>query len=81
MRDDVDNGHGGIAKEKKLVDAGDDHGPCQAEHPSAERHHGYGRIIGVGDRSADFGVWGIVVEFTALVRVEIRIVEIGRVRL
>ena len=50
----------GIAEEEELVEAGDEHGPADANEPCPESVNGNGGVIGICDGSSDFRVWGVV---------------------
>ena len=72
------NGYVGVSKQEKLVDASHEDREGQTEHPSAECHGWYRRIVGVGYCRMDFWIWRIVIELDSLVCVEVGIVKICR---
>jgi hypothetical protein len=66
----------GVSEEEKLVRAGNDDGPKEAEDPSTERRGGYRGIVRVGYRGSDFGVRRFVFESDGR-RVKVGVVDEG----
>jgi hypothetical protein len=56
------NGDSRVTVAEKLVDTRNQNGEEHSERPSTESHDGHGRVINVGNSSADFGIGGIFLE-------------------
>ncbi len=65
----------GNRKKKKLIETGNDDGPCQPDGPSTEGRDGHVEVIGVGYRRTHFWVRTLVVKSNKMIFVQIRVVE------
>lgn len=60
-----------------MIEAGDEDGPDDTNEPRPEGVHWHFEVICVGDGRPDLGIRRVILEVLDVLKVEIRVVEVG----